>query len=86
MSMDIIGVGSPAIPSLIPTKVDKKYTVLIDSGATSNATPVNLLQFALMGSVYYSYLFKEPRPKVGILTNGSEEYKGNALVKKRCHS
>jgi glycerol-3-phosphate acyltransferase PlsX len=55
--------------------------VLIDAGANADCRPEFLLQFARMGSVYHAILTGRPRPAVGLLNIGSEEGKGNELVR-----
>ncbi len=72
------GVARPAIATLLP-KQEGRF-VLIDSGATVDCTPQNLLQFALMGQAYAEAL-GIPNPKIGLLNIGEEETKGNSLTK-----
>jgi phosphate acyltransferase len=73
------GVDRPAIASLVPTSVD--YALLIDAGANVEVKPSNLVEFAVMGSVYCRRVRKIPRPKVGLLSNGEEDSKGNELTR-----
>ena len=75
----IHGVTRPAIAVTLPTM--KKPVVLIDGGANSDCTPEMLSQFAEMGLVYAKHIVGVDNPKVGILSIGEEEGKGNALVK-----
>src|SRR5574344_1167392 len=75
----IHGVSRPAIAVTIPTM--KEPIVLIDGGANSDCTPEMLTQFAEMGVAYSKYRAAIENPKVGILSIGEEEGKGNALVK-----
>lgn len=75
----IHGVSRPAIAVTIPTT--KQPVVLIDGGANSDCSPEMLAQFAEMGSVYAKFAVGVENPKVGILSIGEEEGKGNALVK-----
>lgn len=75
----IHGVSRPAIAVTIPTM--KEPIVLIDGGANSDCTPEMLTQFAEMGVAYSKYMVGIENPKVGILSIGEEEGKGNALVK-----
>ncbi len=75
----IKGVERPALPILLPTK--KGATLLIDCGANVDARSSHLVQFAKMGSIYMESLLGIKSPKVGIVNNGAEEEKGNALVK-----
>ena len=55
--------------------------MLIDSGANTNCKPINLLQFAQMGSIYIKNTYKVENPRVGLLNIGTEETKGNELTK-----
>jgi len=72
----IPGVLSPAIPTHWPVN-----NVLIDSGASPEATPENLYQFAIMGSIFSEHYLGVKNPLVGILTNGEESKKGNRFVR-----
>ena len=76
----IRGISRPALAPVLPTKTESNV-IIIDSGANVDCKPINLLHFALMGSAYYSILFNTPNPRVALLNNGSEEGKGNELVK-----
>ena len=73
------GVDRPAIAVTVPTKKDP--AVLLDVGGNVDCRPVHLLQFALMGEVYAKYVLKKDRPRVGLLSNGEEEGKGNELTR-----
>jgi len=75
----IHGVARPAISVTLPTM--STPIVLIDGGANSDCTPEMLTQFAQMGSVYSEHIVGIKNPKVGILSIGEEEGKGNTLVK-----
>ena len=75
----IHGITRPAIAVTIPTM--KKPVVLIDGGANSDCTPEMLCQFAEMGVEYSKLSIGIENPKVGILSIGEEEGKGNELVK-----
>lgn len=75
----IPGVERPPLAPLIPT-VDG-FALLIDCGANVDAKPSNLVQFAKMGSIYMQNIMGIERPRVGIVNIGTEEEKGNALVK-----
>lgn len=75
----IKGVERPPLAPLIPTK--KGFSLLIDCGANVDSKPSNLVQFALMGSIYMQKIMGIENPKVGIVNIGAEEEKGNALVK-----
>ena len=78
-SMMILGnlthVDRPAIASLVPTS--EGFSLLIDAGANIDVKPINLVQFAVMGSVYWRHVRNVSRPRVGILSNGEEASKGN---------
>ena len=54
--------------------------MLIDSGANTNCKPVNLLQFAQMGTIYIKNTYKVESPRVGLLNIGTEETKGNEQI------
>lgn len=74
----IKGIVRPAIAALLPTLTEP--TLLLDAGANMDCRPINLLQFAVMGSIYMQTLLKIDNPSVGIFSIGEEECKGNALV------
>lgn len=74
----ISGVNRPALCPVLPTINPDKMVLLMDSGANADCKPINLCQFALMGSAYAQTLGVE-NPKVALLSNGSEDEKGNAL-------
>lgn len=76
----IKGISRPALAPILPTKKDSDV-LLVDSGANVDCKPLNLLHFALMGSVYYKIIYNVENPRVALLNNGSEEGKGNELVK-----
>ncbi len=73
------GVQRPPLAPLIPTA--KGMALLIDCGANVDAKPAYLVQFAKMGTVYMKNIMGIENPRVGIVNNGAEEEKGNALVK-----
>lgn len=73
------GVQRPGLGSFIPN--EKGVCVVIDVGANSDCKPVNLLQFAIMGAVYIENIFDIENPKVGLLSMGEEESKGNDVVR-----
>lgn len=72
------GISRPAIATIMPT-LDGRCVVL-DMGANVDCKPKHLLQFAVMGSVYFEAMFKKLRPTVGLLSIGEEEGKGNELT------
>lgn len=75
----IKGIERPPLAPLIPTKTG--VSLLVDCGANVDARASHLVQFAKMGSIYMEYVVGIKNPKVGIVNNGAEEEKGNALVK-----
>ena len=68
----------PAIASPMPTQ--KGISILIDAGANADCEPEHLLQFALMGAIYVEHVLGLKNPKVGLLSIGEEETKGNKLT------
>ena len=76
----IKGVDRPAIAVPLPSL--KGPVVLLDSGATVDCDANNLFEFAIMGSVYSERVLGIKNPRVGLVSNGEEEVKGNALVKR----
>ncbi len=75
----IRGVDRPAIVTCFPNPKDA--TVLLDMGANVECKPINLVQFAVMGSVYASAEYGKRRPVVGLLSNGTEDSKGTDLTR-----
>lgn len=75
----IKGVKRPALAPFVPTV--KGMSLLIDCGANVDARPEHLVQFAQMGSVYFENVIGKKNPTVGIVNIGTEEEKGNQLVK-----
>lgn len=69
------GVNRPAIGTFFPT--EKGQALVLDVGANSDCKAVNLYQFGLMGSIYYSQIFANSNPLVGLLSIGEEKSKGN---------
>ena len=74
------GIRRPGIAVAMPTPADKPV-VLIDGGATTDCSPEILMQFAIMGSAYSHQVIGQAVPKVGLMSVGTEEAKGNALSK-----
>ncbi len=72
-------IARPAIATVIPCKTG--CFVLLDSGATVDAEPHHLYEFAIMGSVYAESVLRLKNPKVALLNIGEEPSKGNALTK-----
>lgn len=75
----IKGIDRPAIAPILPGK--NGAFMIIDVGANADAKPKNLVQFAIMGSVYFEQVLKKQNPKVGLVNIGAEETKGNELTK-----
>lgn len=73
-------VSRPAIATIMPTSKNKK-SLLLDVGANVDCKPEHLFQFAIMGEAYAKKVLNNPNPKVGILSNGEEDIKGNELTK-----
>ncbi|HXG52872.1 MAG TPA: phosphate acyltransferase PlsX [candidate division Zixibacteria bacterium] len=72
-------VARPAILVVVPSV--GKGVVIIDAGANVDCKPRQLLQFGIMGAVYAEEVVGIPRPRVGVLSNGEEESKGNELTR-----
>ena len=70
------GVDRPALAGIFPTLIGKPV-VVIDVGANVDCSPRMLAQFAVMGEIYSRVVLHQPRPKVGLLSIGEEEHKGN---------
>ena len=75
----IKGVDRPAMAPMLPSY--KKGVMLVDAGANTNCKPINLLQFAQMANVYLKKIYNIEKPAIGLLNIGTEETKGNDLVK-----
>lgn len=75
----IKGIKRPALAPFIPSR--QGFSLLIDCGANVDARPEHLLQFAQMGSVYFEHVMGKKNPTIGIVNIGTEEEKGNQLVK-----
>jgi glycerol-3-phosphate acyltransferase PlsX len=73
------GVDRPALATIIPTR--RSPAVLLDSGATVECRPQHLAQFAVMGSAYARVALGCATPRVGLLSVGAEESKGNELTR-----
>ena len=77
----IEGITRPCLITSFPTiKKDKKF-VVCDLGANNANTKEELVQFAIMGSIYYSIIYHSNNPEVYLLSNGTEEEKGSPLGK-----
>ena len=73
------GIKRPALSTVYPTGTGPAF--IIDIGANTDCKPEYLLQFAVMGSIYAERVLGIANPRVGILSNGEEEGKGNFLVR-----
>jgi phosphate acyltransferase len=76
----IPGVDRPALAGVLPTM--RTYpVVVVDVGANIDCTARQLAQFAVMGEIYSRIILRRPKPRVGILSIGEEEHKGNDLTR-----
>ena len=75
----IEGVDRPAIATVFPTMAGS-HVLILDMGANVDCKPRNLTQFGIMGSLYASTVMGVKNPKVGLLSIGGEEGKGNELT------
>jgi phosphate acyltransferase len=73
------GIERPAVACLLPT--ESNVFVLIDAGANPDSTPENLLQFAIMGSVFSRHVLGYKNPSVALMSIGEEDSKGNDVTK-----
>lgn len=69
------GVGRPTIGAFLPSETG--VCLLLDAGANVDCRPHHLVEFAIMGSIYASYMLKHPNPMVGLLSIGEESTKGD---------
>jgi len=76
----IKGIKRPAIATFMPT-IKKTYALVLDVGANVDSDSENLYQFALMGEIYSREVLHHNNPKVGLLSNGEEDVKGNSVTK-----
>ncbi len=75
------GVLRPAIATMMPTAISGKLSLVLDVGANVDCKAEHLVQFAVMGETYVKDVLKIAKPKVGLLSNGEEESKGNETTK-----
>jgi len=75
----IENIDKPALSALWPNK--KGMSVVLDLGANIECSPKNLIDFSIMGSSLYISLYPEDKAKVALLNIGSEELKGNEIIK-----
>lgn len=74
------GIDRPAIAAILPSQ--KGLTYMLDLGANADCTPEQLLQFAVMGAMLVSAVEHKSNPSIGLLNIGSEDIKGNEVVKR----
>lgn len=77
----IKGINRPALAPLLPKIAGEGQVLLVDCGANAECKPLNLLQFGVMGSSFMNAVFGVKAPKVGLLSNGTEDKKGDELHK-----
>ncbi len=75
------GVDRPALASAFPT-LSGRHAVMVDVGANVDCTPRMLAQFAVMGDIYARVIMQAENPRVGLLSIGEEEHKGNDVTRK----
>lgn len=75
----IEGIDRPAIATIFPNINDQ--TLVLDVGGNVDCKALHLMQFALLGEVYARHILHKDRPRVGLLSNGEEECKGNELTR-----
>jgi len=75
----IKGVDRPALVTSLPTRTG--WVTLLDVGANVECRPLNLVQFAIMGAVYAGWKHGKKKPRVGVLSNGTEDGKGTELTR-----
>ena len=76
---DINGVNRPCLSGLFPVR--NGHAVVLDIGANAECRPEFLVQFAIMGKIYAQRMLGIDNPRIGLLSNGEEEGKGNNLVR-----
>jgi len=74
------GVTRPALAAVFPT-VKGSPTIMVDVGANVDCSARMLAQFAVMGEIYSRIILRRPKPRVGILSIGEEDHKGNDLTR-----
>ncbi|MCL1901458.1 MAG: phosphate acyltransferase PlsX [Firmicutes bacterium] len=75
------GIERPALNGMLPTSIENKTVIITDCGANIDCRPEYLYQFAVMADAYLRYAFKIENPKIALLSNGTEDKKGNLLTK-----
>ena len=74
------GVARPSLASFFPTL--RGYIIVLDVGANTDCKPANLLQFAVMGSIYVQNVLEKSEPRVALLNIGEEATKGNEVTQR----
>ncbi len=77
----IKGVSRPAIATLMPTSTTGGRSLVLDVGANVDCKAEHLVEFAIMGGAYVKDVLKVENPRVGLLSNGEEDSKGNEVTK-----
>lgn len=72
------GIKKPAIAAMLPTARDR--VVIVDAGAVVDCRPHQLVNFGIMGSTYARVILGRDNPRVGLISNGEEDTKGNELT------
>ncbi|MBA4181377.1 MAG: phosphate acyltransferase PlsX [Anaerolinea sp.] len=75
----IKGIGRPALGTVFPTG-ENRLTMMLDVGANADCRPIHLVQFAYMGAAYMQRVYNVEKPRVGLLSIGEEDSKGNQLT------
>ncbi|RNC70354.1 MAG: phosphate acyltransferase PlsX [Desulfuromonadales bacterium] len=73
------GIDRPAIAQIFPTLRSK--TLVLDVGGNVDCKPIHLVQFSIMGEVYARHVMDVEQPRIGLLSNGEEDSKGNELTR-----
>jgi len=74
------GVDRPALATIVPTSTGRP-SLLLDAGANVDSDPENLVQFAVMGHMYAKNVLHVANPRIGLLSIGEEDGKGNSLTR-----
>lgn len=77
----IAGVDRPALAGVLPTSRNGQPVVMLDLGANAECNAQNLVEFGIMGSVFYKLLYGVKKPSVGLLNIGAEETKGREEIR-----
>lgn len=75
------GISRPAIATLMPTTQANQKTLVLDVGANVDCKAENLFEFAIMGYAYAKEIMRIDNPRIGLLSNGEEDCKGNEITK-----